>query len=498
MSTPIVLVVDDFVAMRDILVHQLKMLGITNVHTASSGEEALLLLDQWPFTLILSDWSMPGMSGLDLLRQVRRHPQLGQVPFILVTAEIQRERVAAAIEARVDDFLLKPFRPDDFARRVGAALAGQRHAALPPPAPAREPEAAARPSILVVDDTPANLTLVGGLLRGDYRVKLAASGEKALQLCAAAAPDLVLLDLMMPGIDGFEVCRRLKANPATAHIPVIFLTTVSDAERTVEGLALGAADYVTKPIEPTILQARVASALRAARAHEALREQCDLAIENARLREEVERIGRHDLSNPLAAIAGISAALQAEAGLTPEQQRQLRAIERTAGDALDMLRLSALLFRIESGTYQAPQQQVDLAALLRRIADESRAAAAGRGIDIITDLPDVPVPASGHPLLLYSMLHNLVKNAVEAVTAGQAVRIGLNQQCRIRIHNPGLVPEQVRASFFDKYATHGKESGSGLGTYSARLIAQAHGGTIAMTTSEQDGTVLTVELAPPR
>lgn len=493
MGQPTILVVDDFAVMRDLVVHQLKLLGMTDVQTASNGEDALKLLASRKFTLVLSDWSMPGMSGLELLQQVRAHPALARLPFILVTAEIQREKVAAAIEARVSDFLLKPFRPEELERRIHAALGGQRLAPSVQPAAATAAPLPQRQTVLVVDDTPANLTLVGGLLRDDYQVKLAARGDKALQLCAASAPDLVLLDLMMPEMDGFEVCRRLKADPATAHIPVIFLTAVSDASRTVEGLALGAVDYVSKPIEPMILKARVATALRTARDRENLRAQFDLALENARLREEVERITRHDLHNPLAAIIGMSSAMLLAGQLNEAQNQQLVAIERTANDMLDMLKLSALLLRMEAGDYRPEQTPVDLAALLQRVADEGRGICAGRHITIALAL-GAALSVSGNPLLLYSMLHNLVRNATEASSAGDTVSITLAAGGEIRIHNRAAVPEVMRARFFEKYATAGKENGSGLGTYSARLITEAHGGSISMTTSEVDGTTLTIVL----
>jgi len=111
-------------------------------------------------------------------------------------------------------------------------------------------------TVLVVDDAPANLQLVSGLLRGRYKVKVATSGEKALRIAAAEpAPDLILLDVMMPEMDGHEVCRRLKADPATQAIPVVFLTaTIDDAERA-RGLELGAADYLAKPVDPVRLEA---------------------------------------------------------------------------------------------------------------------------------------------------------------------------------------------------------------------------------------------------
>ncbi len=117
-------------------------------------------------------------------------------------------------------------------------------------------------TVLVVDDTPDNLSLMGGLLRDHYHVKVANQGEKALKIAQGEhPPDLVLLDIMMPGMDGYEVCRRLKANLHTRDIPVIFLTARADMEDERLGLELGAVDYITKPISPPILLARVATHL---------------------------------------------------------------------------------------------------------------------------------------------------------------------------------------------------------------------------------------------
>ncbi len=116
----------------------------------------------------------------------------------------------------------------------------------------------AKPTILVVDDTPDNLSLMMELLDGDYRVKLANGGERALKLAEMAPhPDLILLDVMMPGMDGYEVCQRLKAMPQTRDIPVVFLTAKSDVEDETKGLEIGAVDYITKPISPPIVLARV-------------------------------------------------------------------------------------------------------------------------------------------------------------------------------------------------------------------------------------------------
>lgn len=141
-----------------------------------------------------------------------------------------------------------------------------------------------RSTILVVDDTPENLSLMSELLKGTYRVKLANNGEKALAIAnGVEPPDLILLDIMMPGIDGYEVCRRLKANDRTRAIPVMFLTAKSGIDDERDGLALGAVDYITKPINPSIVMARVGN-------HVALKGLTDfLRDKNSFLEQEVTR-----------------------------------------------------------------------------------------------------------------------------------------------------------------------------------------------------------------
>ena len=125
-------------------------------------------------------------------------------------------------------------------------------------------------TVLVVDDTPGNLSLMSVLLRPDYKVKLAPTGERALQIVAAEKPDLILLDIMMPDMDGYEVLRRLQFNPETEDIPVIFLTAMSATDDETVGLELGAVDYITKPVNPAITMARVRNHLQLKRARDLL------------------------------------------------------------------------------------------------------------------------------------------------------------------------------------------------------------------------------------
>ena len=146
--------------------------------------------------------------------------------------------------------------------------------AMPPPAP--------RPRVLVVDDTPANLTLMANLLSPLYQVQLATSGAKALELVRRQTPDLVVLDVMMPEMDGHEVCRRLKADPAVSHVPVLFLTALSRPEDEIQAFAAGGADFIQKPFNPVTVLSRVATQLQVKAWQDALRDR------NAWLQQELK------------------------------------------------------------------------------------------------------------------------------------------------------------------------------------------------------------------
>lgn len=154
-----------------------------------------------------------------------------------------------------------------------------------------EPITALQPTVLVVDDTPANLTLLAQVLKPDYRVQLAVSGAKALEICRRQPPDLIVLDVMMPALDGYEVCRRLKADPATCRVPVIFLTALARPEDESAGFEVGGADFIHKPFNPATVRARVRTHLQLKLAED------QLLNHNARLsgeldarRSEVERL----------------------------------------------------------------------------------------------------------------------------------------------------------------------------------------------------------------
>lgn len=126
--------------------------------------------------------------------------------------------------------------------------------------------------VLIVDDTPDNITLLSALLKDNYKIKIATNGVKALHIASTLpSPDLILLDVMMPEMDGYETCKRLNSNPATAEIPVIFLTAKSQVSDEEMGLKLGAVDYISKPVSPPIVLARVATQLNLVKARNLLK-----------------------------------------------------------------------------------------------------------------------------------------------------------------------------------------------------------------------------------
>jgi len=148
-----------------------------------------------------------------------------------------------------------------------------------------------RPVVLVVDDTPANLTLLAQVLNKDYQVKIAISGRRALEIAGRSPPDLIVLDIMMAELDGYEVCRRLKADPALADVPVLFLTALTRPEDETQGFRVGGADFIHKPFNPETVLARVATQLKLKVARDVLRDRnAHLDRELERRRREAERL----------------------------------------------------------------------------------------------------------------------------------------------------------------------------------------------------------------
>jgi PAS domain S-box-containing protein len=222
-----------------------------------------------------------------------------------------------------------------------------------------------------------------------------------------------------------------------------------------------------------------------------------------RVREEVERIARHDLKTPLNSILAALRLLREQRKPDAREAELLGMVEGAAYRVLDLVNLSVDIYRMEQGEYRFSPRVVDLTALAETVARDVRAHADTKGVRIEMRVggepagPDRRAYAWAEELLCYSVIANLLKNAVEASPDGGTVRLEFDAsgaQVVLRIHNAGVVPDSVRRRFFEKYSTYGKVGGSGLGTYSARLMARVQQGELSMETSEQQGTLLELRL----
>ncbi len=223
------------------------------------------------------------------------------------------------------------------------------------------------------------------------------------------------------------------------------------------------------------------------------------------MREDVDRVLRHDLKTPLNAIVGLARLMVDEKEDLAEPWRLARVIEESGWRLLDDINRSLDLFRMEQGTYVPNPRPVDLLEVARRVRDDLGASLERKNLDLGILLDGRPAATGdrfmvlGEEALCYSLLANLLRNAAEASPPGQAVRI----LCRtgpppeLAVENQGAVPAEIRSRFFEKGVTFGKKNGTGLGTYSARLMARAMGGDISFTSSEQAGTTVSTRFMPP-
>ncbi len=338
--------------------------------------------------------------------------------------------------------------------------------------------------ILIVDDNPENIGVLGAALEQfNYKITIAKNGVQAIKVAEKQIPDLILLDVMMPDMNGFEACKILKSNPKTHDIEIIFVTAAITHEDELKGLSLGAVDYIHKPFSIAIVQAKVA--LHLERAY------------NKKLREDIDRITRHDLRSPLSAILCYPEMVLAEGGLSAKHRGYLEEVIKAGKEMQHMINGSLDLFKMETGRYQYNPDEVDLSILINSVITDSRSMLDMCGVNVqILQKQHLQQPdkmtnfmALAEKNLSYSLFANLIRNAIEACSWGDTICIVIGYEednCVISITNPGCVPEHIRDSFFEKYVTAGKKQGTGLGTYSAKLMTTTQNGSIAMNSSEQE------------
>ena len=398
----------------------------------------------------------------------------------------------------------------------------------------------AKATILVVDDTPDNLVLMSRLLTEEYRVKVASSGEKALRIAASESPpSLILLDIMMPGLDGYAVCERLKRDPKTANIPVIFLTAKSDVEDEKRGLELGAVDYITKPISPPIVMARVRNHLALQAMTDSLRDQNEylerevarrmseqmaireIAAQNlqleaaSRMKSEFLANMSHELRTPLNAIIGFSEVLRdGLAGeLEPRQKEYANEIVVSGSHLLALINDILDLSKVEAGKMTLTLEPLDVAMLIQaslQVVRETAMAQRQRlSVLVAEGLGEVWLDGRKCKQILY----NLLSNAVKFTPDGGDVRVEARRVSRkaspdgqagpyleLMVQDSGIgISATDLARLFEPFTQIDstlarRYQGTGLGLAMVKRLAELHGGTIALRSAPGEGSTFTVWL----
>ena len=357
--------------------------------------------------------------------------------------------------------------------------------------------------ILIVDDIPANIQLLSQvLIENGYKVRKLISGERALKAVELQAPDLILLDIKMPRMDGYEVCRQLKASEATCAIPVIFISALDDVFDKVKGFEAGGADYIIKPFEPVEVLARVSAQLKMQRLQQQLRcANVQLATQNVQLSQEIQERQQaeanlrmllhavsHDLRSPL---SGMSLLLQNRladaASNIAIDRRTVEVMVQSCSRQLQLIESLTATQQFDVKSAFLAMKPLSLPALVQNILIERLPILNQHRVKVkqlfAADLPLVNADAQQ----LWRVFGNLIDNAVKYNQSGfiltvEAKREGEMVLCTVADNGAGISPQQC-ARLFEPY-TRGVgvslRQGLGLGLYICRQIVEAHGGEIGV------------------
>ncbi|MBD2439112.1 response regulator [Nostoc sp. FACHB-110] len=353
-----------------------------------------------------------------------------------------------------------------------------------------------QPSILVIDDEPDNFDVVEALLDGEnYQLYYTPSGQQALDRLSSFQPDLILLDVMMPDLDGMEVCKRIKADPQWQAVPIIMATALTAKEDLARCLGTGADDFISKPLNGVELRARVNSMLR-------IKQHYDSLQVLLKLREDMVNMIVHDLRNPLASIV-LAAEILRFPHLSSEQQQMKVEQIRLAGQQLQALINSLLIMaKLESGKMVLNYSEVNLNTICTSALTDVEVMASQKKIALMSELTESHAIVKIDALIFRRVLDNLLNNAIKFSPSNSQVK--LTAEClptggaklQVADSGPG-VKEDLRQIIFEKYeigTLMPEVSQIGLGLAFCKIAIEAHQGTIFVEDNYPRGTIFTVLL----
>lgn len=365
--------------------------------------------------------------------------------------------------------------------------------------------------LLIVDDDAANRDVLSRRLQQQgHVVTTASSGRDALALMSAAAYDVVLLDIMMPDMDGYEVLRHIKSDGRLQHIPVIMISALSEVQSVVRCIDAGAEDYLAKPFDPVLLRARIGASLEKKRARDRetalyaqLQENYKRLQELEKLRDDMRNMIVHDLRTPLTAVIVGVEMLGKHGTLTDSQREMMTIATRGGATLLGMINDLLDVEKMESGAATLHYEELSAATLVAGALAQVASLAEMQGTALVTEVADGLPLFQGDANKLSRTIVNLVANAIKFTGAG-TVTISVSPQPEslrfaVRDTGPGI-PAEAFGRIFEKFGQLDARNkvGTGLGLAFCKLAVEAHGGSIHVESTPGEGSTfsLTIPLHP--
>ena len=357
------------------------------------------------------------------------------------------------------------------------------------------PQPSPIPNILIVDDTPTNLQLLVHMLKeSGYKPRPVSSGKLALEASRLAPPDLVLLDINMPDMNGYETCAHFKADDRLKEIPIIFISALNETMDKLKAFAVGGVDYVTKPFNFDEVRARVHTHVELRRQKRQVEESFLQLQKLEKLRDDLTHMIVHDLRSPLMALHGFLDMIEMfeMPTLTPEGKDYVLQGQAVADTLIEMVSTLLDVSKMEAGQMKLTMAPCDLAAIVRVLLARFDSL---KGTRTVT-LEESPTPfdlQADNPLV-GRVIQNLLTNALKFTPDNGCVAISIScDQSQVRLavkdNGPGIAP-QYHQSIFEKFGQveHKKNRvGTGLGLTFCQLVVKAHGGTIGVQSEPGQG-----------
>lgn len=360
-----------------------------------------------------------------------------------------------------------------------------------------------QPHIYIVDDNLMAREVIADLLSTEgYKVTQASSGPEIIENIGGVNPDVILMDVMMPGMSGYDVCRLLKQESQWKHIPIILVTALNGREDMLQGLSAGADEFLSKPVNGSELRARVRTMLR-------IKQQYDALQSLLRLREDLSHMLIHDMRTPLT-VALLYNDFVLRRVADGSKDKEYATIVRSSLHALDNFMDEVLtVAKMEQGALKLERIEANIKALTSQVVEANREAALLRQFELRLDVPQEERLVCLDVSLFKRVIDNLLSNAFKFAPENSTVTVRLRYESTAVSHHhasfrlevldegPGIPPEDLER-IFNKYeiVTMKKKNGrqTGLGLAFCKMVVEAHGGRISATANTPQGAILTVEL----